>query len=196
MVFKSIQHLPRLSGTARALLWTGLAAAALCASGCASAGKALGVSKTVPDEFRVVAQAPLVVPPDYSLRPPSPGQPRPQELDPEATARASLLGQAAGAQRSQGETLLVAKAGGDKVDPAIKNVVDDEFGDVAHKDKSFADSVMFWKKGPPTSDAAQAAAQSSPVNAAAEDARIKALTGAKPIIIARSKQGKVKLPGL
>ena len=196
MVFKSIQHRSRLRGVAVAALWASVGVAALSTVGCAAAGKALGVSKTVPDEFRVVAQAPLVVPPDYSLRPPAPGQPRPTELLPEAQARAAMLGAGAGAGLSQGETLLVAKAGGDKVDPMIRYQVDDEFGDVAHKDKSFADSVMFWKKGSPASAAAQAASQSSPVNAAAEDARVKALTGAKPVAISRSKPGKVKLPGL
>ena len=37
------------------------------------------------------------------------------------------------------------KAGGDKADPLVRYVVDDEFGDVAHKEKSFADKVMFWR---------------------------------------------------
>jgi len=44
-----------------------------------------------PDEFRVVTKAPLVVPPDFSLRPPAPGKPRPQELQPESAARTALL---------------------------------------------------------------------------------------------------------
>ena len=196
MVFKSTKRRPKLRGVAHAALWACLGAAALSAAGCSTAGKALGVSKTVPDEFRVVAQAPLVVPPDYSLRPPAPGQPRPQDLQPETEARATLLGQQASANRSQGETLLVARAGGDKADPTIRYVVDDEFGDLAHKDKSFADTVMFWKKGPGPSAAVQEANQSTPLNAAAEDAKVKALTGAKPIVIARNKPSKVKLPGL
>src|SRR4051812_861574 len=95
-----------------ALLWSGVAAVALGSAGCSSASKVLGAGKTMPDEFRVVARAPLVVPPDYSLRPPAPGEPRPQELQPESQARAALLGQLNAVQRSQGETLLVAKAGG------------------------------------------------------------------------------------
>ena len=66
--------------------------AGLGLSGCQSASKALGMSKVVPDEFRVVTKAPLVVPPDYALRPPAPGEPRPQELQPESAARAALLG--------------------------------------------------------------------------------------------------------
>ena len=51
------------------------------------------MTKVTPDEFRVVTKAPLVVPPDYALRPPAPGEPRPQELQPESAARTALLGQ-------------------------------------------------------------------------------------------------------
>ena len=98
---------PNLRRATVAALWTGLAVAGLSAAGCSAAGKALGVSKVTPDEFRVVARAPLVVPPDYSLRPPTPGEPRPQELDPESQAHTALLGQLAPVQRTQGETLLV-----------------------------------------------------------------------------------------
>ena len=92
-----------------------------------------------PDEFRVVTKAPLMLPPDYSLRPPAPGEPRPQELQPESAARQALLGQREADVRSDGEKLLVAKAGADQADPLVRYVVDDEFGDLAHKDKSFAD---------------------------------------------------------
>lgn len=44
---------------------------ALVLSGCASIGKALGVSKRPPDELQVVAKSPLSVPPDFNLRPPA-----------------------------------------------------------------------------------------------------------------------------
>jgi hypothetical protein len=92
-----------------------LAATALIASvglaGCQSTAKALGMNKVTPDEFRVVTKAPLVVPPDYSLRPPAPGEPRPQELQPESAARVALLGAREAEARSDGEKLLVAKAG-------------------------------------------------------------------------------------
>ena len=53
------------------------AVAAIGLAGCQSTQKALGMSKVVPDEFRVVSKAPLAVPPDYALRPPAPGEPRP-----------------------------------------------------------------------------------------------------------------------
>src|SRR3954452_25573264 len=124
----------------RVILATALMATAGIA-GCQSTKKALGMSKVTPDEFAVVTKAPLVVPPDYALRPPTPGEPRPQELQPESQARLALLNERAGQQRSEGERLLATKAGADKADPLVRFVVDDEFGDLAHKDTSFADRV-------------------------------------------------------
>ncbi|MFC3067829.1 DUF3035 domain-containing protein [Phenylobacterium soli] len=178
-----------------------IAASALMAAfglaGCQSTAQALGMTKVTPDEFRVVTKAPLVVPPDFALRPPAPGKPRPQELQPESAARLALLGQREGEQRSEGEKLLASKAGAEKADPLIRYVVDDEFGDVAHKEKSFADRVMFWRgsKGP-KSDATVAADTPAPVDAAEEADRIAKLTGGKDIVIAREGQRKIKLPGL
>ena len=177
--------------------------AGLGLTGCQSASKALGMSKVVPDEFRVVTKAPLVVPPDYALRPPSPGEPRPQELQPESAARAALLGYRQGEIRSDGEKMLVARAGADKADPLVRFVVDDELGDIAHKDRSFADRVMFWRKDKPEtqgdvapSDAGAAAAGAAPVDPAVEAERIKKLIGDKPVTIKREQTGKLKLPGL
>lgn len=165
--------------------------------GCQSTSKALGIAKVTPDEFRVVTKAPLVVPPEYALRPPQPGEPRPQELQPESAARAALAGQAAATQRSDGERLLIARSGADKADPLIRYVVDDEFGDIAHKDKTFADRVMFWRKDAPTATPVAAGSTvSAPVDAAAEEARLKTTTGGKTVVIAREKSSWVKLPGL
>lgn len=169
-----------------------LAAGGLTLAGCGHAGQALGLTKVTPDEFRVVTKAPLVLPPDYAMRPPAPGEPRPQELQPESQARLAVLGQREGETRSQGEKLLVSKAGADRADPLARYVVDDEFGDLAHKDKSFAEKVMFWRK-PQGAD--PAASQSAPVDVAAEDARLKDLTGGRAVII-KKQVDKRKLPGL
>ena len=166
-------------------------------AGCQSAQKALGMTKVTPDEFRIVTKAPLVVPPDYSLRPPAPGEPRPQELQPESAARNALLGQREAETRSDGEKLLVAKAGAERADPLVRYVVDDEFGDISHKEKSFADKVMFWKKDT-APDAPKTALDGSEtqVDAAAEQERIAKLTGNKGVIIQREGKSRIKLPGL
>jgi hypothetical protein len=176
--------------------------AAVGLAGCGGTKAALGMTKVTPDEFRVVAKAPLVVPPDYSLRPPAPGEPRPQELQPESAARMALIGARQGEDRDDGEKLLASKAGADKADPLIRYVVDDEFGDVAHKDKSFADRVMFWRKDKAATSQAVStndagASTPAPVDAAAEAARIKGLTGNQSIVIQReAKNSRIKLPGL
>jgi hypothetical protein len=170
-------------------------------AGCQSTRQALGMTKVVPDEFRVVTKAPLVVPPDYALRPPAPGEPRPQELQPESQARVALLGQRAGEQRSEGEKLLVAKAGADKADPLIRYVIDDEFGAVAHKERGFADRVMFWRKDKPQTQAPSTehggSESAAPIDPAVESARIAKLTANRPIVIKREPSDKhIKLPGL
>jgi hypothetical protein len=170
-------------------------------AGCTSTRSALGMTKVTPDEFRVVSKAPLVVPPDYALRPPAPGEPRPQELQPESAARNALLGRRDAENRTDGEKLLAARAGADKADPLIRYVVDDETGDIAHKEKTFADRVMFWKTGDAAapSDAQNAAAGDNipaPIDAAAEAERVKGLTGGGAVVIARKSSGKIKLPGL
>lgn len=183
--------------TRPALLFSAVAVSALALSGCSGFGRAVGMTKVVPDEWRTVAKAPLVVPPDYALRPPAPGEPRPQELQPESAARVALLGRQASLQRSDGESLLVAKAGVNKADPLIRYVVDDEYGSLTHKDRSFADKVMFWKGDKtPTTAAQTAAAASTPVDPAVEEAAVKKLTGGKTVIIARQPARKLKLPGL
>ena len=173
--------------------------AAVGLTACQSTRKSLGMTKVTPDEFRVVTKAPLVVPPDYALRPPAPGKPRPQELQPESAARNALLGAREAEGRTDGEKLLVAKAGADKADPLIRYVVDDEFGDVAHKEKSFADKVMFWrsdKAADPTAPVPVADNQAAPIDPAAEQERIAKLTGGKPVVIQREQSKKIKLPGL
>jgi hypothetical protein len=182
-------------------LTAGLAALGAGLSGCQNTAAALGMTKVVPDEFRVVTKAPLTVPPDYSLRPPAPGEPRPQELQPESAARTALLGQRAAQDRSQGEKLLAAKAGGDKADPLVRYVVDDEFGEIAHKDPSFADRVLFWKKDKTDQQAAQTAKAAgaetpAPIDPAIESNRLKGLVGDKQVVIQREPVNGVKLPGL
>ena len=171
-------------------------------AGCGHTAKTLGMTKGGPDEFRVVAKAPLVVPPDFSLRPPAPGEPRPQELQPESAAREALMGARAAEARSDGERYLVAKAGADRADPLARYAVDDEFGDIAHKDKSFADRVMFWKKGnasteqPGAAKLASAADTPAPIDPATATPSAQSLTGGKDVVIRRGKSSFVKLPGL
>ena len=180
------------------LLAAGLLIGAAGLAGCQTASRAFGITKITPDEFRVVTKAPLTLPPDYSLRPPAPGEPRPQELQPESAARQALEGQREADVRSDGEKIFVAKAGADRADPLVRYVVDDEFGNLSHKDKSFADWVMFWKKGQPAAPTSGVgdSSESQPIDPAVEETRMKQLTGDHTVVIAREGKSGVKLPGL
>ena len=120
-----------------------IAASTLALGACANLRQGIGLTKVTPDEFLTVSTAPLTVPPEYGLRPPAPGQPRPQELAPESAARQILLGQRQAVTRSPGEQVLVNQAGGDRADPLARYVIDDEFGDLAHKEEGWANRILF-----------------------------------------------------
>ena len=87
-----------------------LTASLLALGACSSVRTGVGLNRITPDEFLTVSTAPLTVPPEYGLRPPAPGQPRPQELAPESAARQILLGQRQAVTRSEGEQQLVTLA--------------------------------------------------------------------------------------
>lgn len=116
---------------------------ALMTSGC-GVGRAVGGGKNAPDEFAVATKAPLVVPPDFALRPPRPGETRPQELSPSQRAQQVLLGDANAAPPTVGEQLLLRKAGALGVDPSIRNLLNAENGGRGEKDRSLANQLLFW----------------------------------------------------
>jgi hypothetical protein len=111
-----------------------LAAAGVTLSGCGSFRNAMGLEKSSPDELAIVREAPLVVPPDFNLRPPRPGAPRPMELDAQGQAVAALFGPGVTLQpRSAGENAVVDKAGAARVSPDIRSTVRDDGTVVADK---------------------------------------------------------------
>lgn len=67
----------------------GIALAGSMLAGCGAFGGSS--SPQGPDEFTVVGRAPLVIPPESDLRPPRPGEPRPQEIDPSNRAMRALF---------------------------------------------------------------------------------------------------------
>jgi hypothetical protein len=114
--------------TSKSLLLLG--AAALLVTGCSS----LRGGKKSPDEFAVIKEAPLVMPPDFSMRPPRPGAPRPTELGAQGQALEALFGPGAGVpQRSAGEQALLDKAGAAKASSDIRSTVRDDGTIVADK---------------------------------------------------------------
>lgn len=167
---------------------------------CSSIGAGVGLNKITPDEFLTVSTAPLTVPPEYGLRPPSPGQPRPQELAPESAARQILLGQRQAVIRSEGEQQFVNLAGGDRADPLIRYVMDDESGDLAHKEVNWANRILFWLRDDPATQSPtvlQTSEGAVTVDAASEYARAQATTGGqRGITISQRRDMVFKLPGL
>ncbi|MCR6630020.1 MAG: DUF3035 domain-containing protein [Magnetospirillum sp.] len=124
---------------------------AVALSGCTEARRAMGYEKAPPDEFQVVERAPLAMPPDFSLRPPSPGSVRPQEGNVRDQARQALLGRTTATPvstqgRSQGDVTLLKKAGAEQIQPDIRVLVNKETQSLADADKSFTDKLVFWRK--------------------------------------------------
>lgn len=74
-----------------------------------------------PDEFAVQRQAPLVVPPDFTLTPPAPGAPRPSEGAASEQALEALFG--GPAPRSRIEASVIDRAG--SAAPSIRSQVGD-----------------------------------------------------------------------
>ena len=134
----------------------GLGALALAAtlSACEGGiGDALGLGKNAPDEFAVVRSAPLTLPPDFTLRPPRPGEARPNEESVREQAKVALFNEAgalaiddSSAAATQGEAAFIERAGAADVDPNIRHIVDREFSGYASEDESFIDSLLFWQE--------------------------------------------------
>ena len=184
----------------RAAVLSLIAVSTLALGACGAVSQSIGLTKVVPDEFVTVSTAPLSVPPEYGLRPPAPGQPRPQELVPESAARQILLGQRQAVTRTPGEQVLVAQAGADRADPLARYVIDDEFGDLTHKEESWANRILFWRKNDPATQAptvSQGSDSARTIDASTEHARLQALTGGREgIAITPRRDSRFKLPGL
>jgi hypothetical protein len=113
----------------------GLAAVALL-SGC---GKR-GFDRARPDEFAVARQAPLIIPPDFSLVPPQPGAARVQANNSQAQALDALFGGTA--PRSAGEANVIDEAGGASAgQPGIRSAVGDSATNVVDKGQTTRDII-------------------------------------------------------
>ena len=115
-------------------------------------------AKTPPDEFAVYARPPLSMPPEFSLRPPTPGSPPPQAIDSRARAQQSMLGapirQGAGQSgggfddASPGLRAILEAAGAVDIDPDIRAQVNRESFVLADESRTFADALIFWREPP------------------------------------------------
>jgi hypothetical protein len=191
----------------RANRWMGPAAVGLtmlALSGCGNdVRQALGMTKQSPDEFQVVAHAPLTLPPDYSLHPPQPGAPRPQEGTASDQAKTALFGtQTASAatggtdtagtpgdtsNQSSGEVALLQNAGANGIDPQIRAQIDEETAAAIERDKSLVDRLVFWRTPAPYGTVVDPAAESKRLQ---ENAALgKPVTEGETPIIKRARKG-------
>ena len=134
---------------------TAIAACATLLGGCGMFDNIGGSKKVSPDEFKIVSHSPLTMPPNAELRPPRPGEPRPQEVTPADQAREALNPSAAGTPRGQprapasAEAALVTRAAQGGVDPNIRSRVNTDSRTIAAESDSFIDSLIFWQDKPP-----------------------------------------------
>ncbi|MEO1220989.1 MAG: DUF3035 domain-containing protein [Pseudomonadota bacterium] len=90
-----------------------------------------------PDEFAVQRQAPLVIPPDFTLTPPAPGAPRPADGTAQEQALDALFG--GPAPRSNIETSALDRAG--SAAPSIRSQIGDEATNTVAKGRVTRDII-------------------------------------------------------
>jgi len=145
-------------------LFAVLAMAALPLAGCDSFNRALGKTRVIPDEFQVVSNTPLAIPPDYALRPPRVGNGTDQDAAAAEQARETVFhagdsqGQGtlppAQTARSAGENTLLRDTGADSAPTDIRKLVDTDPTAGVPLERSLVDKIVNWvpPKTPPSNE--------------------------------------------
>jgi Protein of unknown function (DUF3035) len=130
------------------------AALSLALSGCSDVKTAFGLQKDVPNEFDVVDNAPLAIPPDFNLRPPRPGAPPTQQVSSTTEARETIFRAGGGSgqppagsdQLSSGEQDLLNAAGAANTPANIRQLVNREAAEDHPFGRNFVDRLIFWRE--------------------------------------------------
>jgi hypothetical protein len=128
-----------------------LAACAVTLIGCDSVRDAAGLGKQSPDEFAVVTKQPLIIPPEYNLRPPRDGAPPTNQIQATDAAQSALFDDPqAQAKRmagdySEAERVLLANARATSPDPAIRQQIAADGRAMEASDDSFTNDILFWQ---------------------------------------------------
>ena len=99
-----------------------------------SACSSFGGGANSPDEFAVARNAPLIIPPDYTLTPPVAGTAGLTPADAQAQAIDALFG--GPAPRSQSETSLLERAGRDRAEIGARSNVGDNVPRIVDKGRT------------------------------------------------------------
>lgn len=148
-----------------------LGGVALGLLGCESFRNAAGISKQPPDEFAVVTKAPLVIPPEFNLRPPKPGAAPTNQGSPTDSAQMALFGDdpntiaaSLPSTFSPEEKTLLARTGGATANHRVRAQIAADAKSMSTADDSFTDALLF--SSPPDPNAGH------PVDADAEHDRM------------------------
>jgi len=160
--------------TARAALRIfALAGVSLSLIGCETVREAAGVVKEPPDEFAVLTKSPLVIPPDFNLRPPKPGASPTNQSSPTESAQAALFAEdpatAAAAMPgsfSAEERVVLANTGGANADHSIRKQIASDAKAMEATDDSFTDMLLFGSPGADKGTALNADAEAQRLQAA------------------------------
>ncbi len=100
----------------------------LSLTACITTKEELGLTRRTPDEFAVAPHAPLQMPPDFILHPPTPGAPRPQETAPAEQAANALWGTPSDSTRGKSsvENIILQKTGATDADSRIRQQIEAE----------------------------------------------------------------------
>ena len=112
-------------------------------SGCGSElSDVLGTNKLPPDEFTILTKPPLIVPPEYNLRPPAEGEIRPNVQQPNRQLQSILFGQNQTNDFSSSEISLMTGSDVAEAIPNIKEVLDSEMRDVEEVSSNLESQVL------------------------------------------------------
>ena len=112
-------------------------------SGCGSElSDVLGTNKLPPDEFTILTKPPLIVPPEYNLRPPAEGEIRPNVQQPNRQLQSILFGQKQTDDFSSSEISLMTGSDVAEAIPNIKEVLDSEMRDVEEVSSNLESQVL------------------------------------------------------
>lgn len=138
--------------TVKRVLFLALGASVLL-GGCDQIRESAGIKKKAPDEFAVLRNAPLSVPPSYDLRPPRAGARAVPQIDPRREAEQATFGRQNQPRRSvadsAGEEALLSTLRVGVVDEDIRRQVDEESAILAADNRNFVERLMFWREVPP-----------------------------------------------
>ncbi|MEC9346922.1 MAG: DUF3035 domain-containing protein [Pseudomonadota bacterium] len=133
---------------------------ALLLGGCESAKNALGINKTSPDESRVSVYSPLVVPPDFQLRPPGSGGVEVQgtrntarqvtsvAIGPDGRIVTTVSGGGGPENSSTGELAVLRQAGALSPPEGIRELAVAQEESLRRLNQLLTDLILFGEKDP------------------------------------------------